>query len=329
MALSFPPLQPIAKHIGDGVLQTFLKSRLRDQAKQWQRRQLKSRSLQIDKGDDMQGGSDLWPIDWANGLHVGARWDDTKQTVRFQAARSRGLIKYAEVNFPISPLDNIQDIQIPILAHTSENPLCSSHGLNYSLAEMVRQGAIASNSPWVGEHVSFSGSDEIGALGYVINPLFIADFAATAVANIRQLSAYYEKPLALELGPLYTPPSGDFRSELDFLNYVAEETNSKIILDLAHWTISNRNLGRSADFGLTHLSRHRIIELHIAGIRKGGGNIWHDSHGESLDQEVLELTGFVLKYGHEIRAITLEHSFERPEEDFFRSLDELHMAIVR
>ncbi|RSV22290.1 DUF692 family multinuclear iron-containing protein [Sphingomonas sp. ABOLH] len=255
-------------------------------------------------------------------VRLGARWDDASENQRFKLAKQEGLVEYVEVNFPISETENPLEIGLPILAHTSNNPICSAFGYDIEIASRVRDGANAVNSPWVGEHLAMLGCSETGALGYVINPLFIEDFAETAVQNVLSLTDYYGRPIALELGPLYTPPDGPFLSELDFLGSVATRANAGIILDLTHWTISNKNLGRQLDFGLDHLPAERVIELHIAGMRQSSsGDLWHDAHGANLSEEILRILTEVLPRFFAVEAVTLEHSIERPDRDFLTSLE--------
>lgn len=259
---------------------------------------------------------------------IGARWDDSSENPRFLLARRNGLLEYVEVNYPVSLAEAPEEIGLPIFAHTSNNALCNASGIDYAVAERVRDGATKANSPWVGEHLALLGYASTGALGYVINPLFIHEFAEVAVANAKNLCAYYQRPVALELGPLYTLPLGDYRSELDFLGDVAERANANIILDLTHWTISNKNLRRQLNFGLDHLPLDRIIELHIAGMRKSATqDVWHDAHGMPLGADILSLLAEIAGSLPKLRAVTLEHSAEKPADDFLFSLEQVHAAM--
>lgn len=258
---------------------------------------------------------------------VGARWDDAAENGRFREAARLGLVDYVEVNYPISAAEAPEEIGLPIIAHTSNNALCSGHGIDFEVASRVKLGADSSNSPWVGEHLALLGFEPTGALGYVINPLFIDEFAKVSIANVLRLSQFYERKIALELGPLYTAPVGDFRSELEFLGHVAKEADAHIILDIAHWTISNRNLRRPADFGLHHLPMERVLELHVAGMRRSAsGDFWHDSHGMALDEEVLALLSELAGRLPNLQAVTLEHSIDKPTEDFLHSLEQVRSA---
>jgi uncharacterized protein (UPF0276 family) len=268
-----------------------------------------------------------WSFDDSSRVAVGARWDDARQDERFHAARKSGLVDFVEVNFPISPAENPHDLGLPVLAHTSNNPVASAVGLDPAVVEAVRVGADRADSPWVGEHLSWLGSSKTGALGYVINPIFSSIYVVQAVRNVRRLRRRYNRPIALELGPVYNM-TGEFTSELHFLNEVARAADTGIILDITHWMISNRNLQRADDWGLSALDPERVIELHVAGMRpSNGGRFWHDSHGSRLHDDVLVMLGAILRRFSGVRAITFEHSMEGSAEDFLAGLEQVRSVV--
>lgn len=253
---------------------------------------------------------------------LGARWDEPDQNDRFAEANRRGLVDYAEVNFPIPFHADPATLDVPIIAHTSSNPTCSVHGINRKVAELVRSGATNADSPWIGEHLTWLGSAPSGSLGYQINPLFTAEFRDIAARNIGKLKEFYDRPLALELSPIYTAPTG-YESEMHFLADVAEMTDSSIILDVTHWQIANRNLGRDAKFGVDALPADRIIELHIAGMRQGSDGFWHDAHQELPLDEIYDLVAEFSVNLPALRAVTFEHRGDAPEAEFYAGLERL------
>lgn len=257
---------------------------------------------------------------------LGARWDDPGQNGRFAEAARRGLVDYAEVNYPIPWKSDPGALGVPILAHTSSNPTCSVHGINREVATLVRDGAEAADSPWIGEHLTWLGSAASGSLGYQINPLFTEDVRDITVENIAALGAFYDRPIALELSPIYTGATG-YESEMHFLGDVAAAADTKVILDVTHWQIANRNLGRAPEYGLDALPADRIIELHIAGMRPGSDNFWHDAHQLMPPDEIFDLTADLVGDLPALEAVTFEHRGDAPEEDFYAGLDRLRRFI--
>ena len=228
---------------------------------------------------------------------TGARYIccDPARRARLRASGPAGksAIDYIEVNYPIPYGCDPYALGIPVLAHTSSNPTCSVHGINPAVARLVKEGAARSESPWIGEHLTWLGAAASGSLGYQINPLFTRGFKDVAVDNVRRLEAFYGRPVALELGPIYVAAS-DYESEMHFLADVAADADAPIILDVTHWQIANRNLGRAEDFGLDAWPAERVVELHVAGMRDGSDGYWHDAHQQMPPDDVLSLVARLL-----------------------------------
>lgn len=260
-------------------------------------------------------------------VRIGARWDDPVQNERIQTAFSQGLIDYIEVNYPVPFASDPHGLGIPVLAHTSSNPTCSAEGINLNIARRIKEAADETNSPWIGEHLSWLGTAQTGSLGYQINPLFIQEVAEVTAINIQRLCEYYDRPVALELGPIYIRSTG-FESEMHFLGSVAEKVDTKVILDVTHWQIGNRNLDRPTDYGLAAIDPFRIVELHIAGMRLGSDQrFWHDAHELLPDDEVLSISSTLIEDLPAVEAITFEHSPAAAEEDFFQGLEQINQLV--
>lgn len=261
------------------------------------------------------------------GIRVGARWDDPAQDPRIGAAHARGLIDYIEVNYPIPFGAAPAALGIPVLVHTSSNPTCSAEGISVNIARRIKEGADATNSPWIGEHLSWLGTAPTGSLGYQINPLFTEEFEQITVLNVRRLRDYYSRPVALELGPIYVQ-STEYPSEMHFLGTVAEDADTKVILDVTHWQIANRNLDRPPEYGLDAIDPERIVELHVAGMRCGSdGRFWHDAHDVVPSREILDITETLVRDLPALEAVTFEHNPTAPEDDFFQCLEDINRVI--
>lgn len=265
-------------------------------------------------------------------IKIGARWDDNKQTPWFKNAKSKGLLDFVEINFPIAERDNPEKIGLPMLSHTSDNPLCSSHGINENLANLVKQGIERTQSPWTGEHLSLlHGDHNQGALGYVINPLLTNESFKISCRNIEKLKSIYGScPIALELGPFYfTHSNQDFRNENHFISKVAQATDCKIILDITHYFISCMNLNRDIRESLKDIDKERVIEVHIAGARESANNpgYWFDSHQLPPPKEIWYAASYILPSLPNVQAMTLEYSMEGNESIFVESLEKINKMV--
>lgn len=259
---------------------------------------------------------------------LGVRWEHPDQNARCLTARSENLLDYLEVNYPYPYDSKPETLNIPILAHTSSNPMCSVYGVDPAVAKMVRDGANEADSPWVGEHLTWLGTEPTGSLGYQINPLFTDDVRDVTIKNVGKMREFYGRQIALELSPIYID-SPTYESEMHFLGDVAEGADALIILDVTHWQIANLNLGRSADYGLDALDPERIVELHVAGMRLGSDDCWHDAHHLVPSEQIFEFVDRLAGELPALKAVTLEHQADAPETDFIRCLQRLSGIIGR
>ncbi len=250
------------------------------------------------------------------------------QDARLTRAFEAGLIDYVEANFPITPgYPPRVGGDAPVFVHCPVNGIASPLGVNQRLAGQVREAAVLYDSPWVGEHLCWTGPEAEGRLGYIATPLLCEPFRDIAVHNTRRLAEFYDRPVALELAPVYQL-TGSYESEIHFLDSVAREADALIILDVAHWTASNRNLGREPDYGLDALDASRIVELHVAGIRAGsGGDVWHDSHDRVPEDAIMDLTEHLLDDLPALRAVTFEHAHDGPEQELVDTLERLRRFV--
>jgi uncharacterized protein (UPF0276 family) len=256
-------------------------------------------------------------------INIGVRWDTEEQNKRFDLAFQKGLIDYIEVNYPIAAFENPCDRKIPIYAHSSFQPLASACGINRHLAEQIKLEIIKTNTPWVGEHLSWLGFEKEVSLGYVFNPIYTKDFLNVCLENIKELQGYYECPIALEMGPHYNL-FGEYQSEIDFILEVAEKSKSYIILDISHLMISNHNLNRKIDFGLDKILDAPVIEAHLSGIRQSAGSeFWHDCHSISPNKETLNILEKLILQTP-LKAITLEQEISVSEDTFLSDLNNIH-----
>jgi uncharacterized protein (UPF0276 family) len=261
-------------------------------------------------------------------LMLGARWDHASQVERFKAAAAAGLIDYAEVNYPIDIGADPFALGLRVLAHTSYNPTCSALGVPQAVARRVKEGADRSGSPWIGEHLSVLAEAGLGSLGYQINPLFTPEVRDIAIENVTALKAYYGRPVALELGPAYVGATA-YQSEMHFQVDVAKATDCDLILDVTHWQITNRNLGRPVDFGFDALPQERIVELHVAGMRLGSDKRhWHDAHHLLPPDEVIDHVVALAHALPNVRAVTFEHDAAASEQDFIGTLERLARGLA-
>jgi len=192
------------------------------------------------------------------------------------------------------------------------------HGLGLSLGtpgpldksrlqKFARVSELA-NPDWISEHVAFTRTAEAD-LGH-LNPIApTREFLGIMADHAREISDYCRKPLILENITSHVRLQGEL-SETDFLNALCERADCGLLLDVTNLFINSRNHGFDAVEWLHELEPNRITQLHIVGYSVQG-NRYADSHGEDVQDELLQLLGEVLKYAP-VKALILERDENFP-----------------
>lgn len=254
---------------------------------------------------------------------IGARWDQESQKSRFLTAKKIGLLDFAEVTVPIQKNDIPSDLELPLFAHSAQNAIASSFGLNPKVYTQVKKIADTFDSPWIGEHLALLAPYKNGALGYVATPLLTSETWNVAKKNLAFLKDYYKRPVAIELGPSYFFLGQDFENELEFTTTLTKACEANIILDLSHLIVTNYNLKRNLWFGLDQICWDNVIEIHVAGINKNSETVWHDGHNFEPDEFTLNTLKDLIPSCKNLGAITFEHDPEGDEAAFYRTLERL------
>lgn len=264
-----------------------------------------------------------------NKVNIGSRWDGPEINSTIKKAMQLDLIDYLEVSMPQCRNDIPWEFNMPVLAHSTENPIASAYGLNPEIIEVVKASADECDSPWVGEHLCLLSPDKSGALGYIINPIFTSDFMKISVENIKKLQEIYNRPVAIELGPMYNFV-GDYDDEVSFINDIAEQANCHLLFDISHFTVSNRNLGRPDDYGYEKINWNRVIEIHITGIKKSNAfSVWHDNHNELPNDRLLSLLEIAITKAVNLKAITLEVNKQKVMSNYINVLSDIRERVQR
>lgn len=262
-------------------------------------------------------------------LNIGSRWDGPELDNTINIAIQHELIDYLEIATPQCQSEPPIYHELPLLAHSTENPIASAYGLNPAIYNLVKKCADYYQSPWVGEHLCLLAPERTGALGYIINPIFTKEFMEIACDNVKLLQDTYQRPVAIELGPLYNF-IGDYHDEIAFINDIAHKADCYLLFDISHFTVSNRNLNRADNYGYDTIDFERVIEIHITGIKKSQSfPVWHDDHNHVPDSDVLSLLSQIIPKLSNLKAITLELNRQENINDYLDSLKSIHKIVEK
>jgi uncharacterized protein (UPF0276 family) len=115
------------------------------------------------------------------------------------------------------------------------------------------------------------------------------EFLKNVTARVHKVQEVLDKQILVENLSYYTEYESSHMSEVDFLNELSFKTDSKILLDINNIWVNELNLSIDSREFLKTIDWSRVGEIHLAGAEKFG-DVYIDTHGSDVSQEVLELT---------------------------------------
>jgi uncharacterized protein (UPF0276 family) len=114
-------------------------------------------------------------------------------------------------------------------------------------------------------------------------------------------------PLLIENAPLYFKAPGSTLTQVEFINRVCEQSEVRLLLDLAHFYITSQNMGFDPREEILRLPLERVVEVHLSGTSHESGVLW-DNHAARAPEAVIDLLRIVLRQTR-VRAVTLEYNW--------------------
>jgi len=131
------------------------------------------------------------------------------------------------------------------------------------------------------------------------------------IRMVNSLKQQVEPPVILENMPSLHPKRYRFESDPAVIAKVLDETQTDLLLDLAHARIAARARGISSQEYITALPLERTQQIHLAGVREGPDGWLYDAH-ESLMEEDYQLLEWTLERTKP-QLLTLEYFREDPQ----------------
>jgi len=223
------------------------------------------------------------------GLGIGWR----PELAHFIAGRDDlGFVEVIAENFdPKAPvpraLEQLRERGVRIIPHGISLSLGSAEPVDLKRVEHLARLAEEFDSPLVSEHIAFVRSEgvEIGHL----TPLPRTHAALEVlVENVNAAKKILPVPLALEnIAALFDWPEQEF-SEPDFVTEALEQTDTRLLLDVANAYANCRNRRIDAMAQLAEFPLERLAYVHMGGGREQDG-IVHDTHFDPLLPGALDL----------------------------------------
>ncbi len=200
----------------------------------------------------------------------------------------------------------------PVVCHGLSLSIGSPAPLDLELIERIRVFLREYGVLYYTEHLSYC-SDDRGHL-YDLMPIPFTEEAAVYVARrIRQVQDLLGQQIAMENVSYYETP-GQELDEVDFINYVARESDCDILLDVNNVYVNSINFGYDARTFLESIDSDRVKYMHIAGHYKESESLLVDTHGSDVCDPVWELLYLAYQICG-VRPTLLERDFNYPSMD--------------
>ncbi|UII23153.1 DUF692 domain-containing protein [Fulvivirga ligni] len=184
----------------------------------------------------------------------------------------------------------------------SSMPIDTNH-IAY-LQEMMRR----LNPVWLSEHLSFNNiriNNQIHNTNFLLPPLQTIEGINVASKTIREYSSHFNLPFVFETGVNYLSPYPFELEDGSFINAVAQESDSHILLDIHNLLANQKNGRQNIRELIRQIDPERIIQIHLAGGFEYNG-YYLDAHSNVSDHELMGLYDDIVQELPNLKAVTFE-----------------------
>lgn len=175
----------------------------------------------------------------------------------------------------------------PVSMHCVGMSLGSSDPLDFTYLSKIKQLAKELDPVFISDHLCWSSFNKQHA--HDLLPLPYTEEAVTHVSNrIKIIQEYLESNLLIENVSSYLSYKCSELNEWEFLTFVAEASNCKIILDVNNIFVSQYNNDIDAKKYIQKIPINLVAEIHLAGYEDNGEYLL-DSHNNLVSEGVWEL----------------------------------------
>lgn len=187
---------------------------------------------------------------------------------------------------PRAFLDRVRE-HYPIVLHGVSLSIGSTDPLNLEFIRKLRDLADRIETPWLGDHVCWTGV--AGKNGHDLYPIpYNAESLAHLVDRIQRVQDVLGRPLVLENPSTYVTFRSSTMHEADFLGEMAERADCALLLDVNNIYVTCRNHDLDAHDYLRRVPLDRVVQVHLAGHTDRGTHCI-DTHDHTVIDPVWDL----------------------------------------
>ena len=177
--------------------------------------------------------------------------------------------------------------QYPIVLHGLSLSIGGPDDLNETFVKAVKKFKREINSPLYTEHLTYCTD---GGQLYDLMPIpFTRKAADYVVERILRVQDIMGERIGMENASFYLPQPGSEMSEIEFLNYVLEQSDCLLHLDVNNIYVNSVNHRYDPSTFLQNIPGDRIAYIHIAGHYNEAEDLIVDTHGADVIDRVWQL----------------------------------------
>ena len=180
-----------------------------------------------------------------------------------------------------------------LVAHGLSLSIGSNEPLDMKFLKQIKEFLDRYDIQNYSEHLSFSSLD--GVQSYELLPLPMSKEEVLNIKDkVNQVQDYLNRELILENATYYYVPTSTM-SEIEFINEVFNKTGAKMLLDINNVFVNSYNHQFDPYKYLDDIDFSKVAYYHVAGHLEYKENLWIDTHGTPVKDEVWDLATYALK----------------------------------
>jgi uncharacterized protein (UPF0276 family) len=192
-----------------------------------------------------------------------------------------------------------------LVGHSGFLNIAASEAPNLQIINLTKEICEIAPPLWLGEDV---GTNYLHGQIFpdIIPPARVSEGVKVISERVKYIQKYTNVPFVIENTYCYNPV-GEL-NEWDFLNRIAEKANCGLLMDIGHFLISTYAIGLDPKVEITKIDLTRIIELHVASVRKDKykPNWLYDDHSVLMTEEINYFLNYLIRHSPNLKAVTVE-----------------------
>jgi uncharacterized protein (UPF0276 family) len=187
---------------------------------------------------------------------------------------------------PLHVLTQIRE-RYPVALHGVALSIGSVDGVRLEYLKKIKTLAERIEPFQISDHFCFSRFGRRQYHELLPLPLTFA-MAKQTVLNIEKVQSYLKRPLVLENISAYAEFPHNELGEPEFLNFIAEKSGCKLLLDINNIYVNAANFRFNARRFVGGIDPRHVAQYHLAGFTDLGTHLF-DTHAEKIHNPVLRL----------------------------------------